>query len=771
MLHKITHIASISRFKNFSSNDDELSFSQSNLIFAPNGRGKSTLSDIFQSFLKNKPDILSKRKSRVYPGSAEITLTHSEPQVAARFSEGSWKNILPDVSCVVFDKDFIQQNIHTITVEHDHKKKLHGLIVGESAIEARKIVKEKRDALIDAQKSQRGIAEGFHKLGVKNITLDSFLKLNVGDAETLNTERTLLEKQLEALGNPEIVKAKPEMLSINTIDFDLDGLLAACKTTVDGGSKEAIELIKSHTTTHIHGSQDDKKAFLAAGVKALGSKATATCSLCGQTLGMDAKKIIDALFTIFSSQYLSLSRQIKLCIGNLKTLDVDIYFQQLERSMEVNQTRREDWSKFVEKLPELYTLKNPKSMQEKVNAAKSSLIDALSLKADEFSKIISSELNDFQVICQELNKEITVYIKCIEEINSAIQNYKKTLNTTKKQSILSRIDEIKNITIRSSEPGKAFCSSYVVVSTKVSKLDSEYKKALADFSVAQKSVIEEHSKLINEILQYCGANFRLDGMVQGTRSGSTDPYIEYGIKLKGGTTEAQTTASEAVGEILSEGEKNLLAFAFFWSLIQHTELKKTIAIFDDPLSSMDHAWRLQLIDKLKELCDTGLLQLFVLTHYEDFGTVVALRMTGIKQITIEAGGSEQGNKLVPYDIASAIKDHYFVGLDKLHTYIGNPTIADPKDIQSEIRRVLETALKHKYYIKLIPLLDGKKWLRDFIEEPSVKPLLVANKSYSTLDTLCVNGGWANHSNPPSLIFNQEQAASYAAVTLDIIEKI
>jgi energy-coupling factor transporter ATP-binding protein EcfA2 len=721
--------------------------------------------------LKNDPNLIAKRLSKVYPGNAEVTLTHSNPLITSRFTKNNWTNPLSDVVCLIFDRDFIHQNIHTISVEHEHKKKLHGLIVGQSAVEARKVVTEKRDALTEAQKTQRLITQTFSALGIKNLSADAFVKLKEGDVAALEAEKQLLNKQLEALGNPEAIKAKLALSALSSLDLDAETLRLACTDTVSGGSKDAIELIKTHSTAHIHGSGEASKEFLASGVKALGSKEATNCALCGQSIDDNAKQLIQALFTIFSAKYLNLRKQVTNCVELLTTTSIDSSFSQIASSIEVNQARRDDWVKFIEKLPELHQINDIGALQKEINDAKTSLVSALTAKSDDLSKVITNELTDLLAACKKANDELKAYSTRANEINIAIQSYKGTLDINKKQAIVSRIVQIDNMVIRSSKAGQAFAVNYSAASLKASQADVAYKKALADFASAQKSVIEKHGEMINGILEYCGAKFRLDGITQGTRSGSTEPYIEYSIKLDGGTHEALTTAAEALSCILSEGEKNLLAFAFFWSLIQHANPQKTIAIFDDPLTSIDQSWRLQLIDKLKELCDKGLLQLFVLTHYEDFGRIVALRIADIKQVTIEAGGAGIGNKLAPYDIEAVSKELQFARIEKLNNYIHNPTTAEPKDIQTEIRTVLEAALKYKYYLKLSPLIDGKKWLRDFIEEPSVKPLLVANNSYTILDTLCTNGGWANHANPSSQIFNQDQASAYAQQTLDVLEKL
>jgi hypothetical protein len=85
--------------------------------------------------------------------------------------------------------------------------------------------------------------------------------------------------------------------------------------------------------------------------------------------------------------------------------------------------------------------------------------------------------------------------------------------------------------------------------------------------------------------------------------------------------------------------------------------------------------------------------------------------------------------------------------------------------------VLENAIKHKYYQKLAPIIDGKHWLRDFIDYPKVKSSLENNGVYEKLSVLCLKSASAHHDSPAVVTFTQDDAENYAKKTLDIIERI
>ena len=122
-------------------------------------------------------------------------------------------------------------------------------------------------------------------------------------------------------------------------------------------------------------------------------------------------------------------------------------------------------------------------------------------------------------------------------------------------------------------------------------------------------------------------------------------------------------------------------------------LSRTVAIFDDPLSSVDLSWRNQLIDKLNEISTNGLMQLFIFTHYEDFARMVAMRFSNIKQFTIISQGPANGNTINRFDIESISKEVQYARIEMLKDYIDDPTQERPEHVQSEIRNCLESALK------------------------------------------------------------------------------
>lgn len=86
-----------------------------NVVYAPNGSGKTSLSVMFRS-LKEDPDLVKKKKSFLSEKSPNIRLRLEGGQ-SIKFSNGSWDQTIENI--VIFDNFYIEDNIYLITVKEE----------------------------------------------------------------------------------------------------------------------------------------------------------------------------------------------------------------------------------------------------------------------------------------------------------------------------------------------------------------------------------------------------------------------------------------------------------------------------------------------------------------------------------------------------------------------------------------------------------------------------------------------------------------------------
>lgn len=80
------------------------------LIYADNGRGKSTLATILRSVATGDPSLITARKTVDGTLPTKVVLQFGSGHKVT-FDGGSWSEARPEV--LVFDADFIERNVHS----------------------------------------------------------------------------------------------------------------------------------------------------------------------------------------------------------------------------------------------------------------------------------------------------------------------------------------------------------------------------------------------------------------------------------------------------------------------------------------------------------------------------------------------------------------------------------------------------------------------------------------------------------------------------------
>ena len=132
MIQKIISIKKIGRFNDCKAAGD-VSFRKCNLIFAENGRGKTTFCSILRSLQTGEPAYILGRQT--------LGDTENPPEVEIRldgdnavFKNGSWNRQVPDLT--IFDLTFVNRNVFSgDSVEIGHRKNLYNIIIGKKGVD------------------------------------------------------------------------------------------------------------------------------------------------------------------------------------------------------------------------------------------------------------------------------------------------------------------------------------------------------------------------------------------------------------------------------------------------------------------------------------------------------------------------------------------------------------------------------------------------------------------------------------------------------------
>jgi wobble nucleotide-excising tRNase len=147
---------------------------------------------------------------------------------------------------------------------------------------------------------------------------------------------------------------------------------------------------------------------------------------------------------------------------------------------------------------------------------------------------------------------------------------------------------------------------------------------------------------------------------------------------------------------LSEGDKSTLAFAFFIATLEHhVALADQIVVFDDPLSSLDRPRREATVALLKEL-GPKVRQVAVFTHNLEFLRMLYGRMPGGAALQL-LSDKANGSRITAFDVEEDKKGEYASQIERMMQYLLEDKGVPCSTIQGDLRKVIETNLKTKYY--------------------------------------------------------------------------
>lgn len=202
MIKKIVYIKDYSKFKNFniSESDWDGVFKNVNIVYAPNGSGKTSFSVLLRS-IKGNSDLIIKKKtfdSTENPSIKFILDSNKE----LKFYNSSWNKSLSQIE--VFDSFYLDENLYVISIDDDpNQPNIFELPISE---EIKKIKEKILSLKQDASKLSQKITNRKHSLRSNGI--DKSLYKNDAKLINLLNQRDELQKQISDLENLRLSKTE-----------------------------------------------------------------------------------------------------------------------------------------------------------------------------------------------------------------------------------------------------------------------------------------------------------------------------------------------------------------------------------------------------------------------------------------------------------------------------------------------------------------------------------------------------------------------------------
>lgn len=518
-----------------------------------------------------------------------------------------------DYSVLVYNQEFVQDNFQ------DYGKLKGVFTVGEENIKIQNEIAAKTTQRAEQEKlNSDNAAEKLQKEAARNALLDSFQATCWDKTKTLRAEfdDTIAGAKTKA-------KFAEKVLQVtNPTQHDLGELRTLYETAFDPNSTTYDEFQPTGSNTKLKGTRGNEllgkpitssvetpfSDFLKAinatdwvrqGHEHYTEASDGKCPFCQQKLPDDFETQITACF----------DEQYQADIDDLRLFQ-DAYISDMQGFIDtLNSNLRDvfpklDLSEYKAKIALL-----DKTIEINIGRIADKLKEPSSVVALENVKALRDEINS---IIDDFNKQI--------QANNAIVGAKRQ----KKDECTKKVWELIAFTLQSET------SSYKTSRKALDDEISDLAKLVADGGVASRNLDNEIAELNKHVVSTAPAIKSINDLLRDSG------FQGFTLREKKGHPNVYEVVRQngQIAENLSEGERNFIAFLYFYHLVRgshnNTDLNKDkIVVIDDPVSSMDSSVLFivsTLVREMIEVCHNNadyldnqvqgdyIKQIFILTH-------------------------------------------------------------------------------------------------------------------------------------------------------------
>lgn len=662
-------------------------FSKANLIYAENGRGKTTLATVLRSCGENDAAALL-AKQTLDSGTPPKVGIQAET-LSLHFDNGSWSNTLPNV--VIFDGEFVERNVYTgHEVRAEQRQSLLEFVLGDSAVtlkqEVDKLTAEGAEATRRRTKADEILAAYRGTMPLKDFR-------TLPENQNLDKELEALKNQVAVARQQNSILKRPDLALATRLSFDIAPFFAVLREALPGVQQSAEALVR----THIGKNNNAKglEGWISRGQEFIGDD---TCPFCGQEL--NGLALIQAYQSYFDAAYNALKSRIGELDKNINNKLSESVWQGVKQTADTNTERATAWT---DQLQLSIALLDSISLNDLLSQLRVDMLGLAEKKRNAPLEVIGTdeEIQSVTVLITQFNQLVDAYNASVNAANSQISAFKAKLAAADVAKL--------EVTIKQLEIQKARHSHKVVEafteydSAETLRKDCEQKKTDARGKLDQlmATTLSQYRDEINHWLKKFGAAFSIEEMKPNYQGGGL-PRTEYGLKVRECSVKLGTrdTTGPSFGNTLSEGDKRTLAFAFFLArLFQRADKNSLIVVVDDPVSSFDKNRRSQSKFVIGRIANE-VEQMIVLSHDAYFlqdleryladKVKVPLKVNEVKRV--EHGYSAIGDCDLDVICASEYFRHY-VMVQEFADGVGAASI---RDVAKALRQLVEGHLHRRF---------------------------------------------------------------------------
>jgi len=695
MISRFTHIKGIGRFHDCQIGGRQ--FSKNTIIFGQNTGGKSTLTDILWSFKTGNIAIIEGRKTFGYTGTQQVEFI-DENNKQFKFPSAEWNQGFENIE--IFDTQFINENIFEGNeITYGHQKNLHTIIIGTEGKKLATEINSLQNELNELTARKTTKTTEFNRIFKKEISVKEFS--NLPKIENVDDVIKNIQITIETANNQTTIKSV-----FDTIETLFNNIITQNTKEILSNSFQAnAEIIMDHILKTWK-NPNHTKDFLQTGFT-LTKEEQSDCVFCGQELNPHAKDLLLAYSKLFSQQYKTLQTEISNAVSKFEKWNPTTFLESIQdklASVKINLLIEELIKEEIKQLKEdvnVEFLRKLKDIEYEVNFDKYDIL----IEAIKKIKEQIDELKGKNVLTSAVNIDaLKQQIKRLE--------FSKTRHTKEWEDFLKEYDNIDGIQ-----------------ESKKLKREST-REELNQYST---NLFGIHFDTINKVLHELQADFTICDFQPMKRivGQSERIFALMFFNAHKVSIDETATARPNFKNTLSESDKRVLAFAFFYSLMIHDlKLNEKIIVFDDPFSSFDSDRRVKTVQLLAnphlitsdgEYIEKEVNQLIILTHEREFFKWLFIKLDNPKALSLIPDGDTNGVKkstVVDCNVNKEfIEDENLKDLKDIENiYSSNKPITNYEGLCAKCRRVLESVFIRKYLFELEDEINTRKSVRTFVDK-------------------------------------------------------
>ena len=595
MLERIEQIQGVGLLHN--ANGKKFKCQKATLIYADNGRGKTTLAGIFRSCATADAAHMASRRTLDGSLTSTVRLQFASGHMVT-FTAGKWSEARTEF--LVFDSEFIDKNVHSGgVVSTGHRRNLLQFALGEKAVSSRlaedEATTEAKEASNEVVRFSQQLS-GYHQ----GISLAAFELLD--DVAMVDQQIDALQKRIAAANNSALIRKRALPAIVPLPNLEIDAIFALLRTTIENVQEDAESIVRAHVEKL---GAPAAEAWLSQGTEFDNGQNCPYCAQPSQNIDL-----IRAYRTHFNAAYTGLKSKVETLDQEITEWTAPSKVATFNQGATTANAAAAAWQDHLAITPTAF---DEVQAQSKLQRLQALFLGLVALKQTNPISAVGSQ--EDQLEAKKLWGEITRLMETsnleIEVTRSNIESFRLNLEAENVQKLQAHIQQLQFSKGRHSIPVKAIIAQLAAARLEATNAEQRKKTARDSLDALMKKTLKEYEQTINSLLKKFGASFLIEKMDANFRGNS--PRSEYGLALRGKSISLEG-GPPSFATTLSEGDKRTLAFAFFVaSTVADPEISRRVVIIDDPMCSFDLNRKQHTRTALKQIFEKA-EQVVVLSH-------------------------------------------------------------------------------------------------------------------------------------------------------------